>query len=142
MQKDHISKASTTSTSKSLKPNSNREGRKRKRISASDDEGEEDREEEVIPDLGDEEDLNLDRGFACPYRKYCPSKYNVTDWAPYALTSRPTIARVKFVAPASIQNSYNTKQLQQNPPVQVPLRPSMPTLQWHLRNGTVAQCPH
>jgi hypothetical protein len=35
------------------------------------------------------------RGFACPYRKHNPRKYNIDGWRPCALTPHNTIARVK-----------------------------------------------
>lgn len=135
MQRNQISKASN---SKFPKSKNDPGGRKRKLISTSDDEEEEDGRKKVVVDPDDDEDLDLDLGFACPYRKNFPSKYNVTDWAPCALTSRPTIARVKFVAPPSLFTS-STNQLQQKSLVQVPFRSSMPTLQRHLRNRAVAQ---
>ncbi|CZR65598.1 uncharacterized protein PAC_15498 [Phialocephala subalpina] len=85
----------TSKSSNSSKSKNNQRGRKKTRLSASDEEEEEEGSKEVMLDPDDDEDPDLDLGFACPYRKYSPNKYNVTDWAPCALTSRPTIARIK-----------------------------------------------
>ncbi|KUJ14490.1 uncharacterized protein LY89DRAFT_784428 [Mollisia scopiformis] len=98
-------KTQTTNKSKSKSGTQNssllglgQDSHKRKRVSTSEDEEEEeDRPKKLM--LGPFEDgdacIPVDLGFACPYRKYDPSKYNVRDWGPCALTSRPTIARIK-----------------------------------------------
>ncbi|KUJ14489.1 uncharacterized protein LY89DRAFT_784427 [Mollisia scopiformis] len=54
--------------------------------------------EDVTPGLDlvvDSTSPTRDLRFACPYRKYCPSKYNTKDWGSCALTPRSTIARIK-----------------------------------------------
>ncbi|KAG4432083.1 hypothetical protein IFR05_012437 [Cadophora sp. M221] len=104
--------------------NCNKRGGKRRRRSASDDEeeAEEGRLNEVVLDPEDVEDPDLDLGFACPYRKHSPDKYNVTNWAPCVLTSRPTIARIKthlfeqhFIYQCQRCNGiYDTQQLLDN----------------------------
>jgi hypothetical protein len=44
--------------------------------------------------------------FACPYRKHDPQKYCVQYWRSCALTPLETVARVKYVTPLEIYNTY------------------------------------
>lgn len=67
-------------------------------------------------------------GFACPYRKHNPRKYNVSEWRPCALTPHNTIARVKYISLSSFHQKMNANTVLKGTSLQTPSNISVSTM--------------